>query len=111
MVPRQGLRLAFSGAQLHDVLQDDAGSLGVAAVAGPLHAFWTDALGQGVYRVTQQFPDPGWVDLLTLMFHSFCPAAVLILPISHRPKQDGAESVTAEIKVNSPRSGFGMVTL
>ena len=47
MVPRQGLRLAFSGAQLHDVLQDDAGSPGTAAVAGPLHAVRAHAVGKG----------------------------------------------------------------
>ena len=47
VVPRQGLRLALSRAQLHHLLQDDARPLGLAAVAGALHAVRTDALGKG----------------------------------------------------------------
>ena len=38
---------------------------------------------------------------LIRMFHSSCPAVLpIILPISHQPKQNQADSGTAKIKVN-----------
>ena len=40
-----------------------------------------------------------WVDFDS-MFHSSCPTDLPILPISHQPKQNQADSGTAKIKVN-----------
>ena len=62
-------------------------------------------LSTGLSEVSEGFLVQGdlatWVGLtLIWMFHSFCPATQPILPNSHQPKQNRADSGTVKIQVN-----------
>ena len=52
-----------------------------------------------MYRVIHLLVDLGWVDF-DLGVPPYCPAAQLLLPNSHQPKQNWSDGGTTKIKVN-----------
>ena len=67
------------------------------------HQFQTCVLVYGVYRVTHLVANLDWVDFDFYVPPS-CPAARLLLPNSHQPRQNRADRGTLRIQVNPTQS-------